>query len=56
MAKGNKNRVITTSNSKVMIRYGELTRILNKTEIVQWHNILQKIRDFDEKEMNRLNG
>jgi len=56
MAKRNKNRILTESNSKIMIRYPELTRILNATEIQQWHHITQKIRDFDEKEEVRLRG
>lgn len=51
MANGNK--IITRSNSKIMIRYGELTRILNKTEIQQWHNIVAKIERFQEKELER---
>lgn len=55
MAKGNKSRVLTMSNSKVMIRYAELSRILNATEIAQWHHITNKIREFDNREEMRLN-
>ena len=54
MAKRNKSRVLTTSNSKTMIRHDELTRILNATEIAQWHHITNKVREFDEKEAARL--
>jgi hypothetical protein len=36
-----------------MIRFGELTRILNKEEIAQWHNILEKIRVYEESERQR---
>lgn len=50
----NGNRILTLSNSKTMIRHGELTRILNSTEIQQWHHILDKIRKFEEREAERL--
>lgn len=48
-----KSKVITRTPSKIIIQHGELTRILNKTEIQQWHNIIEKIRLFDEKEQIR---
>ena len=54
MAKGNKSRVLTMSNNKVMIRYAELSRILNATEIAQWHHITNKIQEFDNREEMRL--
>lgn len=40
------------SSNKVMLRHGELTRVLNKEEIKQFHHILEKVRLFDAK----LNG
>lgn len=49
MANGNK--IITRSNSKIMIRYGELMRILNATEIQQWHLIIAKITEFQDNEL-----
>ena len=55
MSKRNKSCVLTTSNSKTMIWHGELARILNATEIAQWHRIVNKIREFDEKEVARKN-
>lgn len=53
MSKRNKSFVLTTSNSKTMIRHDELTRILNATEIAQWHHITNKIREFDRTEKER---
>ena len=55
MSKRNKSRVLTMSTSKTMIRHDELTRILNATEIAQWHHITNKIREFDNREEMRLN-
>jgi len=49
----NGNKIITRSNSKIMIRYGELTRILNATEIQQWHHIIAKIEQFQANELER---
>lgn len=50
----NKHRVLTRSNKKTIIQHGELTRILNASEIMQWHYIISKIERFDEKEEQRL--
>lgn len=47
----NGNKIIT--RSKVMIRYGELPRILNATEIQQWHHIVAKIERFQNSELER---
>ncbi|WKT75615.1 hypothetical protein [Lysinibacillus fusiformis] len=49
----NGNKIITRSNSKVMIRYGELPRILNATEIQQWNHIVAKIERFQNSELER---
>ena len=54
MAKRNKHRVLTRSNRKTIIQHEELTRILNATEISQWHHIINKIERFDSKEEQRL--
>lgn len=54
MASRNKHKVLTRSNKKTIIQHGELTRILNATEIAQWHHIINKIERFDEKEEQRL--
>ncbi|MEK4173334.1 hypothetical protein MHI22_17995 [Lysinibacillus sp. FSL L8-0312] len=49
----NGNKIITRSNSKIMIRDSELTRILNATEIQQWHHIVSKIEQFQDNELER---
>ena len=54
MANRNKHKVLTRSNKKTIIQHGELTRILNTTEIAQWHHIIDKIESFDKKEEQRL--
>ncbi len=54
MASRNKHKVLTRSNKKTIIQHGELTRILNSTEITQWHHIINKIERFDNKEEQRL--
>lgn len=53
MSKRNKAKIITRTNSKTIIRHGELVRILNATEIKQWHHILEKIRLFEVEEDQR---
>lgn len=54
MASRNKHRVLIRSNKKTIIQHAELIRILNATEIKQWHHIINKIESFDEKEEQRL--
>lgn len=54
MASRNKHKVLTRSNKKTIIQHGELLRILNATEIAQWHHIINKIENFDEREEKRL--
>ena len=54
MVSRNKHKVLTRSNKKTIIQHGELTRILNATEIKQWHHVVNKIERFDEKEEQRL--
>ncbi|MFJ5768127.1 hypothetical protein ACIP9C_22625 [Lysinibacillus sp. NPDC093210] len=54
MGSRNKHRVLTRSNKKTIIQHGELTRVLNATEIKQWHHLVSKIERFDEKEEQRL--
>lgn len=46
-------KVLTRSNSKTMIRHGELVRILNAAEIQQWHHIIAKVEVFQEQELIR---
>ena len=53
MAKRNKDKVLTETHNKLMIREGELGRILNSTELQQFNDIINKIRDFDLKESQR---
>ena len=52
----NGNKVLTRSNSKTMIRHGELVRILNAAEIQQWHHIIDKIERFQDKELRKSEG
>ena len=54
MSRRNRHKVLTRTSRKTIIQHGELVRILNKTEIAQWHHIVDKIRRFDEKEEKRL--
>ena len=56
MAKRNKDKVLTETHNKLMIREGELGRILNSTELQQFNDIINKIRDFDLKESQRKDG
>ena len=53
MAKRNKDKVLTETHNKLMIRESELGRILNSTELQQFNDIINKIRDFDLKESQR---
>ena len=52
MSKRNKNKVLTKTPRKIIIRYGELVGILTEEEIWHWHNILDKIRKHDELNNN----
>ena len=54
MAKRNKNRILTETHNKIMVRDSELGRVFNKTQLQQWNDLVNKIRDFDEKEEVRL--
>ena len=54
MAKRNKNRILTETHNKTMVRDSELGRVFNKTQLQQWNDLINKIRDFDEKEEARL--
>ena len=38
-----------------MIRDNELSRVFNQTELQQRNGLINKIRDFDMKEEQRLN-
>ena len=54
MSKRNKNRILTETHGKVMIRDGELRRVFNKTELQTFYDLINKIKDFDVAEGNRL--
>lgn len=56
MAKRNKNRILTDTHAKIIVRDGELPRVLNRAELQQWHVLVDKIRAFDEREVGRTNG
>lgn len=49
MNKRNKKRIITETHNKFMIRDGELQRVLNKTELQAFYDIINKVKDFDAK-------
>ena len=38
------------THAKVMVRDGELPRVFNKEELKQWHDLINKIREFDDKQ------
>ena len=50
MSKRNKDRIITRTHNKIMIRDSELGRALNKTELQQFNDLINKIQEFDRKE------
>ena len=50
MSKRNKTRILTMTHAKVMVRDGELPRVFNKEELKLWHDLINKIREFDDKE------
>lgn len=52
----NKKKILTSTPAKIIIRDGELPRVFNKTELQQWHDLVNKIRDFDREEGVRLDG
>lgn len=53
MAKRNKHRILTETHAKLIIRDGELPGVLNRTELQTFHDLINKIRDFDRKEETR---
>ena len=50
MSKRNKERVLTTTHNKIMLRDSELGRVFNKTELQLFNNLINKVYDFDMKE------
>lgn len=54
MSKRNKHRILTSTHNKVMIRDNELRRVFNRRELEQWNGLINKIRDFDMKEEQRM--
>lgn len=54
MSKRNKDRILTMTHAKVMVRDGELPRVFNKVELQQWHDLINKIKTFDDNEMARV--
>ena len=51
-----KNRILTETHVKIMIRDRELGRVFNKTELQQFYDLINKIKDFDRKEQQRNEG
>ena len=54
MGKRNKSRIITETHNKLMIRDAELGQVLNRTELQAFNDIINKIREFDRKESERV--
>ena len=54
VGKRNKGRILTQTHNKFMIRDSELQRVLNSTELRAFNDIINKIRDFDRKENERM--
>ena len=53
MSKRNKERILTETHNKIMVRDSELCRVLNKMELQTFNDLINKIRDFDLKESQR---
>ena len=53
VSKRNKDCIITRTHNKIMIRDAELGRVLNKTELQQFNDIVNKITNFDYIESKR---
>ena len=56
MSKRNKSKILTETHAKLMIRDGELQRVFNRTDLETFFNLINKIRDFDEREGERKNA
>ena len=54
VGKRNKGCILTQTHNKFMIRDAELGRVLNSTELRAFNDIINKIRDFDRKENERM--
>ena len=54
VGKRNKERILTQTHNKFMIRDSELQRVLNSTELRAFNDIINKIREFDRKENERM--
>lgn len=54
MSKRNKNRILTMTSAKVTVRDGELPKVFNRGELQQWHDLINKIKTFDDSEMARI--
>lgn len=48
----NKNKVLTGTAHKTIIRHGELEDVLTGEEFMQWKVILEKIREYDKEREN----
>lgn len=53
MSKRNKQRILTETHNKIMVRDRELSRVFNRTELQTFNDLINKIRDFDLKELQR---
>ena len=48
MSKRNKNCIITETHNKVMIRDGELRKVLTPIELQAFYDIVNKVKDYDQ--------
>ena len=53
--KSNRNKIMTKTASKIMIKYKELDGVLDSYELGQFQHIIDKIRRYDE-ENNQTKG
>lgn len=53
MSRRNRDRILTMTANKMIVRDGELHQIFTHTELQQWHDLINKIRLFDEKHSNQ---
>jgi hypothetical protein len=49
MAKNNKDKILTRTNYKVIIRVGEIGKALNDEETRLFHNLIDKLNNYDRR-------
>lgn len=51
-----KGKIMTNTDHKIMIRIGEIDRALKKEEVEIFHQLIGKIRRFDEGGVSNQRG